>query len=63
MNYYEHHIGDYDADISHLSWAEDMAYTRLIRQRAASSLHFFTHHEDSHMSGGALECEAGRGAF
>lgn len=31
MNYYEHHIGDYDADTSHLSWAEDMAYTRLIR--------------------------------
>lgn len=31
MNYYEHHIGDYDADTSHLSWAEDMAYTRLMR--------------------------------
>lgn len=31
MNYYEHHIGDYDANTSHLSWAEDMAYTRLIR--------------------------------
>ena len=31
MNYYEHHIGDYDADTAHLSWAEDMAYTRLLR--------------------------------
>lgn len=31
MNYYEHHIGDYDADTAHLSWAEDMAYTRLMR--------------------------------
>lgn len=31
MNYYDHHIGDYDADTSHLSWMEDMAYTRLLR--------------------------------
>lgn len=31
INYFEHHIGDYDADTAHLSWAEDMAYTRLIR--------------------------------
>lgn len=31
MNFYKHHIGDYDADTSHLSWAEDMAYTRLMR--------------------------------
>ena len=31
MNYYEHHIGDYDADTAHLSWLEDLAYTRLIR--------------------------------
>ncbi|MFY3305261.1 YdaU family protein [Achromobacter xylosoxidans] len=31
MNYYEHHIRDYDADTVHLSWAEDMAYTRLLR--------------------------------
>lgn len=31
MNYYEHHIGDYDADTAHLSWIEDMAYTRLLR--------------------------------
>lgn len=31
MNYYEHHIRDYDADTAHLSWLEDMAYTRLLR--------------------------------
>ena len=31
INYYEHHIGDYDSDTAHLSWLEDMAYTRLIR--------------------------------
>lgn len=31
MNFYKHHIGDYDADTSHLSWVEDMAYTRLMR--------------------------------
>jgi uncharacterized protein YdaU (DUF1376 family) len=31
MNYYEHHIGDYDADTAHLTWIEDMAYTRLMR--------------------------------
>ena len=31
MNYFEHHIGDYAADTAHLSWDEDMAYTRLIR--------------------------------
>ena len=31
LNYYEHHIGDYDADTAHLSWFEDMAYTRLMR--------------------------------
>jgi len=31
VNYYEHHIGDYDADTAHLSWLEDMAYTRLMR--------------------------------
>ncbi|WP_103852148.1 YdaU family protein [Burkholderia pseudomallei] len=31
MNFYKHHIGDYDADTSHLSWDEDMAYTRMIR--------------------------------
>lgn len=31
MNYYEHHIRDYDTATSHLSWEEDLAYTRLIR--------------------------------
>lgn len=31
MNYYKHHIGDYDSATSHLSWLEDAAYTRLLR--------------------------------
>lgn len=31
MNYYDHHIRDYDAATSHLSWEEDLAYTRLLR--------------------------------
>lgn len=31
MNYYAHHIGDYAAATAHLSWDEDMAYTRLLR--------------------------------
>lgn len=31
MNYYAHHLGDYAAATSHLSWDEDMAYTRLLR--------------------------------
>lgn len=31
LNYYEHHIGDYAAATSHLSWDEDLAYTRLLR--------------------------------
>lgn len=31
MNYFEHHIRDYDAATSHLTWLEDMAYTRLLR--------------------------------
>ena len=31
LNYFEHHIGDYDADTAHLTWVEDMAYTRLLR--------------------------------
>jgi uncharacterized protein YdaU (DUF1376 family) len=31
MNYFKDHIGDYAAATSHLSWDEDMAYTRLIR--------------------------------
>lgn len=31
MNFYKHHLGDYDGATSHLSWDEDMAYTRLMR--------------------------------
>lgn len=31
MNYYKHHLGDYNSATMHLTWAEDMAYTRLIR--------------------------------
>lgn len=31
MNYYDHHIRDYDAATAHLSWDEDMAYSRLLR--------------------------------
>jgi uncharacterized protein YdaU (DUF1376 family) len=31
LNYFEDHIGDYAAATAHLSWDEDMAYTRLIR--------------------------------
>lgn len=31
VNYYEHHLGDYAAATAHLSWDEDMAYTRLLR--------------------------------
>lgn len=30
MNFYKHHIGDYDADTAHLSWLEDAAYRRLL---------------------------------
>ena len=31
MNFYKHHLGDYDGATAHLSWVEDMAYTRLLR--------------------------------
>jgi uncharacterized protein YdaU (DUF1376 family) len=31
MNWYEHHIRDYDTATQHLTWDEDMAYTRLMR--------------------------------
>jgi uncharacterized protein YdaU (DUF1376 family) len=31
LNYYKHHLGDYDGATAHLSWDEDMAYTRLLR--------------------------------
>lgn len=30
MNFYKHHLGDYSAATSHLSWDEDCAYRRLI---------------------------------
>lgn len=30
MNYFPHHIGDYDSHTSHLSWLEDAAYRRLL---------------------------------
>jgi uncharacterized protein YdaU (DUF1376 family) len=30
MNFYDHHIGDYDSATAHLSWLEDCAYRRLI---------------------------------
>jgi uncharacterized protein YdaU (DUF1376 family) len=31
VNYYEHHLGDWAAATGHLTWDEDMAYTRLLR--------------------------------
>ena len=31
MNYYEHHLGDWAAATGHLTWDDDMAYTRLLR--------------------------------
>ena len=31
MNYYEHHLRDYDAATAHLSWDQDLAYARLLR--------------------------------
>jgi uncharacterized protein YdaU (DUF1376 family) len=31
VNFYKHHLGDYDAATAHLSWDEDQAYTRLLR--------------------------------
>lgn len=31
MNYYRHHLGDYDAATAHLTLVEDGAYSRLIR--------------------------------
>ena len=30
MNYYKHHIGDYDSHTAHLTWLEDAAYRRLL---------------------------------
>jgi uncharacterized protein YdaU (DUF1376 family) len=31
VNFYKHHLGDYDGATAHLDWFEDMAYTRLLR--------------------------------
>lgn len=31
MNYFPFHVGDYAAATAHLTWDEDMAYTRLLR--------------------------------
>jgi len=31
MNYYQHHIGDYLVETSHLTFLEDAAYSRLLR--------------------------------
>lgn len=31
MNFYKHHLGDYAIATAHLSWDEDMAYSRLLR--------------------------------
>jgi uncharacterized protein YdaU (DUF1376 family) len=31
VNFYKHHLGDYDGATAHLSWDEDHAYTRLLR--------------------------------
>lgn len=31
MNFYKHHLGDYDGATLHLNWEEDMAFTRMIR--------------------------------
>jgi uncharacterized protein YdaU (DUF1376 family) len=31
VNFYKHHLGDYAGATAHLSWDEDMAYTRLLR--------------------------------
>lgn len=30
MNFYKHHIGDYDAHTHHLTWSQDLAYRRLL---------------------------------
>jgi uncharacterized protein YdaU (DUF1376 family) len=39
VNYYEHHLGDWAAATGHLTWDEDMAYTRLLRA--------YYHHEQA----------------
>ncbi len=30
MNFYKHHLGDYDGATAHLDWLEDLAYRRLL---------------------------------
>lgn len=30
MNFYKHHLGDYDGATTHLTWDEDLAYRRLL---------------------------------
>lgn len=40
MNYYEHHIGDYDEATSHLTACEDGIYSRLIRKYMAKEQPF-----------------------
>ena len=32
MNFYKHHLGDYDGHTAHLTWTQDLAYTRLLRE-------------------------------
>jgi uncharacterized protein YdaU (DUF1376 family) len=41
VNFYKHHLGDYDGATAHLTWEEDMAYTRLLRvyYRRESPIH------------------------
>lgn len=52
MNYFEDHIGDYAAATSHLTWDEDMAYTRLIRA--------YYHHEKPIPADFAAACRLAR---
>lgn len=47
MNYYEHHLGDWAAATGHLTWDEDMAYTRLLRA--------YYHHEKAKLQRDYIE--------
>jgi len=38
LNFYKHHLGDYDAATAHLTMVEDCAYSRLIRLYYRSEL-------------------------
>lgn len=31
MNFYRHHLGDFNSHTLHLDWLEDLAYSRLLR--------------------------------